>query len=219
MESEIKLGLSDAMDLLGGLWNVGYALEFKDYFEKKLEDEIASFIKVNKGFVFVSLSRAYSQCPNFAAWLRFYVEFICHKALASLVRAEHCKKKISAHWAFEEIVKAIDKIAEREAARTGVGNNEFEKMKKALKTVIELRHTIQHGGLPNVLRNARLPGIDIKDAAKMIIPQDYIKTKEIFDDANKLLALLPAPIVRMYADGHAALIESSKVVKHKSPKP
>ena len=127
--------------------------------------------------------------------------------------------KIKDYRHYDTTVKSIDRITEGEISRSGVTKDEFEKLKKALKTVIELRHTLQHSGIPNILREVSFKEIGEEDIAKMIVPQNYKETKEIFSDANKLLELLPKPTIHAYPDGHAALIGSSKIKGNKRASP
>jgi len=177
----------------GGMGNVGFLWSYLKYFEKKLEAEIVPYKKISPP--------AYLACPNFAAWLRIYTELICNKLLTEIHRADKLQKKINTYQ-FREMVEKIIRITERKIATNKIKKNEFAKLKKAIKMVVELRHTLQHGGIPNILRDIKYKNdIDEEDINKMGVPQNYKETKRIFYDANRLIDLLPKPTIRAYKNG------------------
>ena len=192
-----KLSYSDTGDYMGGMGNVGYLWNYLDYFEKKLEDEIVPYKEID--------APAYLYCPNFAAWLRIYTELICNKSLIELHRAEELRKKLK-RYHFGSAVKKIIEIIERKIATTRIKKNEFERLKKTIKMVVELRHTLQHGGIPNILRDINFKNdVDEEDINKMMVPQNYKETKKIFYDANRLIELLPRPTITVYKNGSVKL--------------
>ncbi len=187
----------DAGDYLGGMGNIGYLWSYLDYFEKKLEDEIVPYKKIDPP--------AYINCPNFAAWLRIYTELICNKALIELHRAEKLRKKIK-QYRFGSAVKEIIRITGIKIAANRIKKSEFEKLKKAIKMVVELRHTLQHGGIPNILRDINFKNdVDEEDINKMMVPQNYKETKKTFYDANSLIESLPRPTIIAYKNGSIKL--------------
>ena len=187
----------DAGDYLGGMGNVGYLWSYLNYFEKKLEDEIVPYKEID--------APAYLYCPNFAAWLRIYTELICNKSLIELHRAEKLREKIK-DYRFGSAVKEIIRITGRKIAANRIKKNEFEKLKKAIKMVVELRHTLQHGGIPNILRDINFKNdVDEEDINKMMVPQNYKETKKIFYDANRLIELLPRHTIIAYKNGSVKL--------------
>jgi len=188
-----KLSYLDTGDYMGGKGNVGYLWNYLDYFEKKLEDEIVSYKEID--------APAHLYCPNFAAWLRIFTELICNKSLIELHRAEELQKEIKCYH-FGSAVKKIIEITERIIATTRIKKNEFERLKKTIKMVVELRHTLQHGGIPNILRDIHFKNdVDEEDINKMMVPQNYKETKKIFYDANRLIELLPSPTFTVYKNG------------------
>ena len=195
--SKVKVGISEAMDYMGGMGNIRNLLCHVEYFEKKLEDEIVSYKEID--------APAHLYCPNFAAWLRIYTELICNKSLIELHRAEKLRKKLK-RYHFGSAVKKIIEITERIIATTRIKKNEFERLKKTIKMVVELRHTLQHGGIPNILRDINFKNdVDEEDINKMMVPQNYKETKKIFYDANRLIELLPRPTITVYKNGSVKL--------------
>ncbi len=191
-------------DYMGGIGNVGHLWEFIDYFAKKLDAETTP----NKKNDWI----AYLHCPNFAAWLRFYSELICNKAINELHRFEKCKKEIKSYGfapAIETLIKYLEeKIASNEIT---VQQDEFLKMITAMKKTVDLRHTIQHGGIPNILREITFKAdVSEEDIISMMNPTKYKETKIIFDDANKLIELLPRPTIVAYEDGHIEFREPKR---------
>jgi hypothetical protein len=204
---KIKIKHSDAMAFMGSIGNVGYLWNFIDYFEKKLPEEIAPYPEdlVDIG----GIKYPYGECPNFAAWVRLYVEAICNKILGSIARAKDFEKSIADIY-FGPALKEIFAIGEKECLQRGIPKTESKGMAKALKIVVELRHTLQHGGMPNILRELKYKEVTIEDLAAMMAPQRYKKTKEIFQSANKLLQLLPQPIMVSYQNGTVILEKPDK---------
>ncbi len=170
----VKLNSSQTQEVFGGFGNINILRHHIEYFEKKTIKEVRQ--KYHKW------PRTYLECPNFAAWLRLYAEYTCNKALRDLSRAEECNKKIC-EYTFREAVRKILELTLQES----------NAMKRALKLVIELRHTLQHGGVPNILREVRFDDVDEKDILGMLDPQNYEETREVFLLANKLIDLLPSP--------------------------
>ena len=201
MEKE-KLSETDTRDYMGGMGNVGYLWSYIDYFEKALEDEITSNEETDEP--------ALLNCPNFAAWLRFYTEVICNKVLIELHRAEQLQKRVK-QYKFGSAVIEIVKILDDKLDQIKIDKHEFEKMQKAIKLVVELRHTVQHGGIPNILRDISFKDdVSEEDIQKMMVPQNYKETKIIFNDANKLIEFLPSPTIISYRNGHVELREPKK---------
>jgi len=197
-----KLSVSDTQDYIGGMGNVGYLWNYIDYFEKSLEDEVASIDEFERYPLL--------NCPNFAAWLRFYTEAICNKVFIELHRAEKLQTRVK-NYHFGSAVKKIIKILEKYLPQNKIDKYEFEKMKKAIKLVVELRHTVQHGGIPNILREINFKDdVSEEDIQKMMVPQNYKETKIIFNDANKLIESLPRPTIVSYRNGHVELREPNK---------
>ncbi len=72
--------------------------------------------------------------------------------------------------------------------------------------VVELRHTLQHGGIPNILRDINFKNdVDEEDINKMMVPQNYKETKKTFYDANSLIESLPRPTIIAYKNGSIKL--------------
>jgi len=201
MEKE-KLSVSDTQDCLGGMGNVGYLWNYIDYFGKFLKDEVNSISKLE--------THPLLKCPNFAAWLRFYTEIICNKVLIELHRAENLQTRV-ANYYFGSAVRKIIEISEKYLHQNEIDKDEFKKMKKAIKLVVELRHTLQHGGIPNILRDMSFKDdVSEENIQEMMDPQNYKKTKIIFNDANKLIESLPRPTIDSYSNGHVELRKPKK---------
>jgi len=84
-------------------------------------------------------------------------------------------------------------------------------MIKAFKLTIELRNTIQHGGIPRVLRNIPMfKDIDLREVAKMANPLNYQETKKIFLDADDLVGLLPKYAVVSRKNGYIRVKDPEK---------
>ena len=195
---------SDVSDYIGGAGNISHLWEFIDYFEKKLEPEISPY----KDW----LCSVYFQCPNFAAWIRFYPELICTKAMVELNRAEKCKDKIKS-YNYGTVTEKVIEIAKKEREKTGADSFTFESRVKALKLTVELRHTLQHGGIPNVLRNMIFKEVSKEDVNKMVIPQNYLETKKIFQNANLLIEMLPRPKITIHSNGKVEFKEAKGPTK------
>jgi len=190
--AEKKLREADASEYLGGAGNIGHLWAFIDYFEKKLDAEIAPY----QDWIY----SAYATCPNFAAWIRLYAELICNKAMVELNRAEKCKCEIRS-YRYSPVIEEVIRIAEKGKITNNVDSVTFERRTKAIKLVVELRHTLQHGSIPNILRKIEFEEVCEEEVRKMITPQNYLETKNIFQDANKLIEMLPRPTITVYQNG------------------
>ena len=161
------------------------------FYERKLPREIARFIASDYpeggGYVF-------GQCHYFAAWIRFYPELICNKMFGVLSRYRHFKESIS-DSSFRKAQKAVREITHPISIAKRVEPTEFEEMNRCLSLTIELRHTLQHGGVPNILREMRDPSLSLSDLNKIIDPINYVETKQVFLKADKLISMIPLPIV------------------------
>ncbi len=198
--SKVKVGISEAMDYMGGMGNIRNLLCHVEYFEKKLEKEIAPYKDLDL--------HIHSKFHNFAAWIRLYTEYICNKALSELHRAEKCPHKIN-KYKFKEAINKIINITEEIAYSKGISKSEFNRMKKAIKIIIELRHSFQHGGLPNILRETMFEDISKRDVYEMAVAQNYEKIKKIFYSANALIELLPKTTLHIYENSHLELEKKS----------
>jgi hypothetical protein len=200
--SEKKIHSSDPSDYIGGSSNISHLWEFIDYFENKLEAEIALYTN----WIF----SPYFKCPNFAVWIRLYTELICNKAMIELNRAEKCKRKIKS-YKFALTIRDIIQIVEKEVSSKGVKKDEFERMKKAIKLTVELRHTLQHGGIPNILRDISFKNdVSEEEIKKMMNPNNFRETKKIFYDANLIIEMLPRPTILLHGDGEVEYREAKK---------
>ena len=105
--------------------------------------------------------------------------------------------------------KSTNKIA-RIALEGKTNEAEIAELKdkiSALKTVIELRHTIQHGGLPNILRETIFKEINTGSLRDLISPSNFRAAKMTFSRANELLEIPPLSdkVLVGYADGTTLL--------------
>lgn len=163
------------------------------HFEKKMIAEINEVQELE-----YDISSA--NFPNFAAWIRFYTELICNSLHWRLFRFKGDWKKIqnlSFGKARDMIIERIERETELRADR--IEKNELETMKDAINLVLNLRHSFQHGGLPNFLRNLWYKSNEEK-LIRMLRPKNYKETKEIFLKAEALIKLLPQPIIRFKSE-------------------
>lgn len=183
-----KVGIKEGSNYVGTFGNENHTKNHIAYFEKKLEKEIEPYKR--------SEISNLSQCHNFSVWIRLYTELICNKLLWSLHRSIGDWEKIN-DLTFEALKRSIEqevKQSERIPTKPRLQN-----MFKALNYVIELRHSIQHGGMPNLMPRKRSK-IDMKLLFKLGDPRHYKRTKVIFSLAYELLDLLPKPTIGVYPE-------------------
>jgi hypothetical protein len=162
------------------------------YFEKNLEKEVSEF--KNIGIEIGSV-----HYPHFAAWLRFYTELICNSLYWKLFRYEGDWKKIIKKGFAEIIENIIGKINQDTALLSQkIDEIEINRMKKSISLVLNLKHSFQHGGLPNLMRDLR-PYVDQEEFLSMLNPNNYKETKKIFLNAEKLLQFLPQPTITFFS--------------------
>jgi len=139
------------------------------------------------------LSISFAHYPNFAAWIKFYTELVCNSLYWKLFRYEGDWNKIK-DYGFGKVREMIKERIEKEIASHSLikTKDELKKMSKAINLVLNLRHSIQHGGLPNVMRELWY-GSDEKDFTEMLNPNNYKKTKKTFSCAEDFIKLLPQP--------------------------
>ena len=158
------------------------------YFEKNLEKEVSEFKNIE-----IEISSV--NYPHFAAWLRFYTELICNSLYWKLFRYEGDWNKIIKKGFAEIIENIIGKINQDTALLSQkIDEIEINRMKKSISLVLNLRHSFQHGGLPNLMRDLWY-SIDEEEFISILNPNNYKETKEIFLKAEKLLLLLPQPTI------------------------
>ena len=159
------------------------------YFEKKMIAEINEVQELE-----YDISSA--NFPNFAAWIRFYTELICNSLHWRLFLIEGDWKKIQNipfGKARDIIIERIERETELRADRIEI--SKLETMKDAVNLVLNLRHSFQHGGLPNLMRDLWYKSNEEK-LIRVLRPKNYKETKEIFLKAEALIKLLPQPIIR-----------------------
>jgi len=195
---ERKVGIKEGLNYIGALGNETHLKNHIAYFEKKVEKEIEPYKRIE-----ISIS---SHCHNFSAWIRLYTELICNKSAWSLYRAIGDWGKIS-DLSFRELRKSIKQ--EVMQAKSLPTKHKLQNMIKALHYVIELRHSFQHGGMPNPMPRKRRK-IDEMLLLKMANPRHYKRTKIIFSCANELLELLPKTVIRAYPEGYLKEKENKK---------
>lgn len=188
--SERKVGIKEGFNYIGALFNETHLKNHIAYFEKKLEKEIEPYKRIE-----INIS---SHCHNFSAWIRLYTELICNKLVWRLYRAIGDWENIS-NLRFGELRKSIEQEVKK--AKCMPTKHKLQNMIKALNYVIELRHSFQHGGMPNPMPRKR-SNIDKMLLLKMGDPRHYKRTKIIFSCANELLELLPKPTIRVFAEGY-----------------
>jgi hypothetical protein len=196
---------NNVMSFISGACNIVYLREHLSYFEKKLQEEIAPY-EGTEGYIEKS-NYEYFKCHSFAAWIRLYTELICNLAMATLSRADFCKIKMD-KYTFHGLAEKVIKKGRKASIRKGISLERVDKLIKSFKMTIELRHTIQHGGVPVVIRdNAKFPEIDLFEVAEMVNPVKYRETKEIFHDAKALIDLLPKPTIKLKRGGYVSFVD------------
>jgi hypothetical protein len=183
-----KASINNSRYYLSAWGNENIIRNYIAYFEKKLEKEVLELKNMRIG-----ISSAHY--PNFAAWIRFYTELICNSLYWRLFRYEGDWKEIIKKG-FNKIRDNIMKKIEQETASLSqkINDIEIDRMKESINLILNLRHSFQHGGLPNLMRDL-LYKSDQEEFISMLNPNKYKETKEIFLNAEKLLHLLPQPII------------------------
>lgn len=162
------------------------------YFENKIEEEVAEFR--NSGIEIGS-----AHYPNFAAWLRFYTELICNSLYWKLFRYEG-NWNLIIKKGFNELIENIMEKISRSADLLSykIDEVEIKNMKDSINLILNLRHSFQHGGLPNLMRSLK-PEIDQKRLLRMLNPNYFQETKKIFFTAEKFINTLQQPSIAFVA--------------------
>lgn len=202
MSEDKEISEERAAEVLGGFGNTGYLWTYIEYFEKKIPEEVSG---ISEGHYYPHIL-----CPNHAAWLRFYTEVISLKTLHKVFVKRDCDRSID-EIEFTNAVNVIEKCA----LDISKGNARLlAKIKiKNLKTVIEIRHSIQHGGLPNIHRRIRFTEIKKDELTNIILPLNYLLAKDVFASSNELLESLPKKHIIAYANGTYKIGETNNVIK------
>lgn len=179
-----KVSIRESSLYLSAWGNENIIRNYVAYFEKKLGKEVSELENIE-----AEISSAHY--PNFAAWIRFYTELICNSLYWRLFRYEGEWEKLIL-MRFKDLRK---RIFERIDKHTEILSNklmqeEMNNMKKSIDLIINLRHSFQHGGLPNLMRNLSY-GVREQELASMLNPNKFRDTKEKFLNAEKLLKILP----------------------------
>jgi len=183
-----KVSINGAGYYLSAFGNENILRNYIGYFEEKMKKEVSVFKNIN-----IEISSA--RYPNFAAWIRLYTELICNSLYWRLFRYEgECENVIS--MKFKDLRKRIfEKIDEHaETLSSKPTQKEMNNMKKSIDLIINLRHSFQHGGLPNLMRDLNY-GVSEEELASMLNPNNFRDTKKIFLNAEKLLKILPQHII------------------------
>jgi len=181
--SERRISASEGSEYISAFGNENILRNHIVYFEEKVKEEFASYDEEH--------FPPFHHFPNFSAWLRLTTEYTCNKALWRLHSIQGNWKEIN-RLKFYQIIDRIYEIIKQEAenGRIKISESDDKKMKEALCFVFELRHSFQHGGLPNPMRKEKCK-IDEREIIRMLSPKNFEKLKEKFRDANNLLELLP----------------------------
>lgn len=192
---ERKESIKELEQFISAWGNENIIRNYIKHFEKKLEAEVSSLKKINIPVSSVNY-------PNFAAWIRFYTELICNSLYWKLFRYEGDWNKIN-EYGFGKVRKMIMERIEKEIASHSMKKTkaELKKMNKAINLVLNLRHSSQHGGLPNAMRELWY-GSDEKDFTEILNPNSYKKTKKIFSCAEDFIRLLPQPTIKFYDENY-----------------
>lgn len=186
-----KVSIIEGRRYLGAWGNENILKNHVCYFEKRAKEEIDN----NKTDAKKEISL--SEFPNFAVWLRLYSEFISNALYWRLFRhggdKEIFKPGKSGFRPIRDMV--IKKIEQNnEGANASISKEELGQMKKSINLVLNLRHSFQHGGLPNLLRELS-DDCEETEFYDMLYPNNFPETKKIFKHAEALVKLLPQPAV------------------------
>jgi hypothetical protein len=181
-----KVSFNESEYYISAWGNENIIRNYVAYFEKRMEGEVAELNNLE-------FETSSAQYPNFAAWIRFYTELICNSLYWKLLRYEGNGEKIIKKR-FDVLIKHIIEKIEQEIAHVSqeINENEKNKMTDSIYLILNLRHSFQHGGLPNLMRKLS-NGIDQDKFKSMLQPSNYRETKEIYLNAERLLKLLPQP--------------------------
>ena len=196
--SKRNVEIKEGLNYLRASFNETYLKNHISYFEKKIDKEIEPYIGINLS--------ALLECHNFAAWIRLYTELICNKLVWNLHRAIGDWDNII-KLRFEDLKNKI--VQQFNQANLNITNRILQDMIQALNYVIELRHSYQHGGMPNPMRGKKAK-IDINTLSQLANPKEYKKTKKLFLQVHKLLEMLPKPVIGIYAEGYLKEDEDNK---------
>jgi len=159
------------------------------YFEKMPVEEVSG-LKNRE----IEISFAYY--PNFAAWIRFCSKLVSNSLFWKLFRYKGDSNQIrdlSLGKVRDMMIERIKNETVLLAAR--IDQNELASMKEAINLILNLRHSFQHGGVPNLMRDLWYESREEK-LVRMLNPKNYKETKEIFVKAEKLIKLfLQPPII------------------------
>jgi hypothetical protein len=190
-----KAILDNALEYLAGMANIDDIFSHIKHFEKNIPDEIARFEgrPDAEAAIGMEASRA---CHNYSAWIRLYAEMICNKAMAKLSRYDIFIDG-PADYRFEELTTVIPEKVRVVAENKGIGAVRLDTMIRSFRLVIELRHCLQHGGLPRSVRKTAkaLEPKDLEEVCWMSIPLRFNKTRQTFLDADELVELMPQKII------------------------
>jgi len=185
-----KVSISEGRRYLVAWGNENILINHVCYFEKRAIKEIED-TRADAG-------RSLSEYPNFAVWLRLYSELICSSLYWRLFRHQGDKEifKPRRRLGFQTILEEVIKIIEKNimSAAGPISEEELFQMKKSIYFILNLRHSFQHGGLPNLLRELS-DDCEEMEFFNMLIPSNMPETKMIFNRAETLIKLLPQPTV------------------------
>ena len=132
----------------------------------------------------------YTLAPHFAAWLRMYCELIANELFHSHYRAfieENIYK--DKRVGFAKMKSEIKKYYDENPDSLGSTALSLDALMDIVGKILELRHCIQHGGIPNILRE--LSHITIEEIEEMTNPENFEVTKEMFQNALIVTSSLP----------------------------
>lgn len=192
MTTKRTVSIIEGRPYIGALGNANILNNHIHYFEKQAKAEIDNN-RTGSGKVV-----SFSEYPNFAVWLRLYSEYISNGLYWRLFRHEGDKeifkpgRKSGFYSIRESVIKKVEE--NNQAAANPIPEEEMNQMKKAINLVLNLRHSFQHGGLPNLLRDLS-DDCEELEFYNMLIPNRISETKKIFKQAEALVKLLPQPTI------------------------
>ena len=125
--------------------------------------------------------------PHFAAWIRLFCELISNSLFDSYYKMTLDEKCFT--MKFKDIIKAIRKEHESNPSYLQKRDVSLEEVLEHVRTIIDMRHCFQHGGLPNVAR--RLLYTTPEKINELLNPSNFESIRQMFLKALEFTATLP----------------------------
>jgi len=152
------------------------------FFEKEIDKEV-------KNIRFLP-NPSISSCPYFSVWIRLNTELLVNLMFYNYHRYTGCDWEEIINQGFKFIKEKIENLIIDNKKWLSQTDFSWAEVNKSINLVIELRHSIQHGGIPNILRKINNRQY-IEAIYEMLNPINFKETKLIFQKAKKFSEVLP----------------------------